>query len=307
MEISLPQERPDGLATGLGVVSLALGAAPLLAPRRVARLIGVHDRDRHALVMRGIGLQELTVGAGILTRKRPTGWLWARVMGDVMHLGLLAAADSKRPGRTTAAAGAVAGVLLPDALEAVRLSFVEKHADGDSIHVKQAITVQKPAHETYGFWHDFANLPQFMEHLESVEVHDETRSHWVAKGPLGKSVEWDAEIVDDRPDELISWRSVGDATVDNRGSVTFREAPGGRGTEVVVELRYSPPAGTLGATVAKLLGEEPATQLSDDLRRFKQVLETGEVVRSAGTPTGHSLRGHAKRPAQPLPASEVGA
>ncbi|HWE63978.1 MAG TPA: SRPBCC family protein [Chloroflexota bacterium] len=158
--------------------------------------------------------------------------------------------------------------------------------------VKKAITINRSPEEIYQFWHDFRNLPRFMDHLESVQMTGEKRSHWKAKAPAGTTVEWDAETVDDQPNQRIAWRSLTGAAVDNAGSVRFVPAPGGRGTEVHVELRYDPPGGALGATVARIFGEEPGQQVSDDLRRFKQVLETGEITRSDA-----SVRG--KGPAQP--------
>ena len=161
------------------------------------------------------------------------------------------------------------------------------------MHVKKAITVNRPPEEAYTFWHDFRNLPRFMKHLEDVQMTDNGRSHWKAKAPAGTTVEWDAVVVDDRPNELIAWRSLDGADVDNSGSVRFAPAPGGRGTEVRVELHYNPPGGALGATIAKLFGEEPEQQVQDDLRRFKQVLETGEVVYSEATVHG---RPHPARP-----------
>jgi uncharacterized membrane protein len=125
-----------------------------------------------------------------------------------------------------------------------------------------------------------------MYHVESVSTTGDRRSHWVAKGPAGTTVEWDAEVVDDLPGQRIAWRSVEGASVESSGSVRFRPAPADQGTEVYVELQYSPPAGALGAVVAKLFGEEPGQQVGDDLRRFKQIVETGEVVRSDGSPLG---------------------
>jgi uncharacterized membrane protein len=134
-----------------------------------------------------------------------------------------------------------------------------------------------------------------------VQVIDQRRSHWTARGPVGKAIEWDARIVDDRPGSLIVWRSSDGATVRNSGSVRFADAPGGRGTEVHVELRFDPPGGVVGAAFARLLGEHPDQQIRDDLRRFKQVLETGEVVRSEGSPEGvHGIRQLRQRPAQPV-------
>ncbi|HSU68204.1 MAG TPA: SRPBCC family protein [Tepidisphaeraceae bacterium] len=160
-----------------------------------------------------------------------------------------------------------------------------------SIHVEHVVTINKPAAELYRFWRDFSNLPRIMNHLESVTVRDATRSHWVAKAPAGNRVEWDAEIINDEPDRLIAWRSLGNATVDNAGSVRFIEAPGGRGTEVRVVLDYIPPAGQVGRLVAKLFGEEPKQQISEDLRRFKQVMETGEAPNVEGQSSGERSPG----------------
>ena len=151
------------------------------------------------------------------------------------------------------------------------------------MHVTKTITINRPIDEVYTFWRDFENLPRFMYHLEIVETTRSNRSHWVAKAPAGKSVEWDAEVTEDRPGELIAWRSVGnDNDVRNSGTVRFRKAPGGRGTEVHVDLDYDPPGGKAGGLVAKLFGEEPNIQIGDDLHRLKQVMETGEVLRSHG-------------------------
>ena len=164
--------------------------------------------------------------------------------------------------------------------------------EGSATEIHRSVTVNRPRGELYRFWRDFENLPRFMEHLEGVTVLDDRRSHWVAKGPGGKSVEWDAEITDEREDELISWRAVGQADVPNEGSVRFIDAPGGRGTEVHVTATVKPPAGQLGKLVAKLFGEDPDRQIREDLRRFKQVMEAGEVARG-GAPAraGRSMHG----------------
>jgi uncharacterized membrane protein len=169
------------------------------------------------------------------------------------------------------------------------------------LHVRASITVNKPADQVYSFWRDLELLPLFMIHLESVRTTGRRTSHWVAKAPAGRTVEWDARIVDDRPNELIGWRSVEGGDVPNDGTVRFAPAPGGRGTEVRVELRYDLPGGKIGALVARLFGEEPQQQVRDDLRRLKQVLETGEVVRSEGSPEGtRASRQLVQKPAQPV-------
>ena len=154
-------------------------------------------------------------------------------------------------------------------------------AKDQGIRVRKSITVGRPIAEVYRFWRDFENLPRFMHHLESVQSEGDRRSRWRTSAHGGSQVEWDAETTEDRANELISWRSVEGADISSIGIVQFRPAPGAQGTEVHVELRYDPPpAGKLGAAIAKLFGEDPGTQLASDLRRFKQVLETGEVVHS---------------------------
>ncbi|MHC5936669.1 SRPBCC family protein [Nostoc sp.] len=154
------------------------------------------------------------------------------------------------------------------------------------IKVEKTVTINKSAEELYRFWHNFENLPRFMKHLKSVKVYNEKRSHWIANAPLGNSVEWDAEILEDRENEFISWASVEGADVDNSGFVRFKKAPGDRGTEVKIVLEYNPPGGALGATVAKLFGEEPEQQIGDELRRFKMLMEAGEIATTEGQPRG---------------------
>ena len=160
------------------------------------------------------------------------------------------------------------------------------------IRVDEAVTIAKPVEEVYGFWRRLDNLPYFMEHLQSVSMIDEKRSRWITKAPAGKRVDWDAEIVSEVPNEMISWRSVPGSEIDSAGSVHFSPAPGDRGTEVRVELQYLAPGGALGAWFAKLLGEEPQQQIRDDLRHLKQLMETGEVPSTAGQPAGGERAGH---------------
>jgi uncharacterized membrane protein len=154
------------------------------------------------------------------------------------------------------------------------------------IKVEKTVTINKSAEELYRFWHNFENLPTFMKHLKSVKVNGEKRSHWIVNAPLGNSVEWDADILEDRENEFISWASVEGADVDNSGFVRFQKAPNDRGTEVKVVLEYNPPGGVLGATLAKLFGEEPEQQIGDELRRFKMLMETGEISTTEGQPSG---------------------
>jgi len=152
------------------------------------------------------------------------------------------------------------------------------------IHIEKSITIGKSPSELYNFWRDFENLPKFMTHLESVRCVSLNRSHWVAKGPAGKFVEWDAEVYNEKPNELIAWRSL-EGEVTNAGSVRFEDA-GDRGTVVRVVLNYNAPGGKLSAFAARLLGGEPGQMIEDDLRRLKQILETGEVASIEGQPSG---------------------
>jgi len=150
-----------------------------------------------------------------------------------------------------------------------------------AVKVERSVTIEKPRAELFAFWRNFENLPRFMEHLVSVRVDSSTRSHWTAKAPAGKTVEWDAVIVNEVPDEIIAWKSVGDPDVRNAGAVNFSDAGGGRGTIVRVTLDYEPPAGKLGAILSHFVDEEPDRQVREDLRKFKQLMETGEITTSA--------------------------
>ncbi len=280
---------PDSWSRALGWFSIGLGVAQIVAPGTMARLIGVPDDRSSRNTMLALGLRELTSGVGILAQPDSSAWLWSRVGGDIMDLALLGRAfeaDGADRGRVAAATAAVAGVTLLDVLASRRVSDAaptseaQREAAARTEPVIRSITINQTPDEVYRFWRNFENLPRFMEHLESVQVVDDRRSHWKASAPAGQSVEWDAEITEDRPGELIVWRSLGGADVSNSGRVRFVTAPGGRGTEVHVEVRYDPPGGKLGTVVAKLFGEEPGQQVDSDIRRFKQVMETGEVVLS---------------------------
>ena len=150
---------------------------------------------------------------------------------------------------------------------------------GKGIRVEESVTIDAAPERVYAFWRNFENLPKFMHNVESVKPIDSNRSHWVVRGPAGMKVEWDAEIINDIPTELIAWRTLNCAEVDNAGSVHFEPARDGRrGTELRVVLRYDPPAGVVGATIAKLLGDDPAMQVEEDLLRLKMLLETGRVT-----------------------------
>lgn len=274
-----------GLTTGFGLLSNAKSS-----PWLWARLAG----DM-------VDLSLLATGVGRRADDRSRAGRAALAVGSVAALDLLAATRSRRTHRQRLEADGFAsveetvqgplsyptgktrgggtktstggdeqlGVVTPDAIDATE-SGLRK--------VRHAVTVNRPASELYAYWRDFANLPNWMRHLESVTHLEGARSHWVTRGPGGVKVEWDAEIVADVPGELIAWQSLPGADVRNAGTVRFIPVPAGRGTEVHVELDYSPPAGSLGAVVAKLFRAEPGQQIRDDLKAFKSVMEVGEIL-----------------------------
>jgi uncharacterized membrane protein len=241
----------DSLAQFLGWFSLGLGTAQLLAPKAMCRLVGASGEGLSKHAMRAMGVREATQGIAILTRPRPTTWIWSRVGGDALDLallGLVAARGNAK--RAVFAMVNVVAVSVPDAYEARHLSR-KRGPVHEAMRVRKAVTINRPREEVEQAW---AGAQELREKI-----------------------------------------------LDAGAAVSFSSAPGARGTELAVDLTQDPPAGDLGGAVLKLTGKDLATQLADDLRRFKQLVETGEVARSDATPGGHLLAEHLKqRPAQPL-------
>jgi uncharacterized membrane protein len=233
----------------------------------------VHPAER---VISGVAGAALTAFA-VARRRDPTGAALALTGGYLLYRGISGYCPTYAALRTGTAN------------DSDSLTAIIPHGQG--IKVEKTVSIMRSASELYDYWRNFENLPSFMRHLESVTVQSETRSHWVAKAPLGKTVSWDAEIINEVPGELIAWRSVEGADVPNTGSVRFKTIPSGRGTQIKVNLEYNPPAGVLGAIVAKLFGEEPNQQVEDDLRRFKALMEAGEIPTITGQPQGNP-QGH---------------
>jgi uncharacterized membrane protein len=288
----IPNLDATTLAHGLGWLSIGIGAAAVLAPRTFGSLTGV-GRGGGGLV-RAAGVRELAAGVGILSQRNPAPWLWTRTIGDLMDLAVLAVGMRPgNPGRGRAAVSfaTVAGVLALDALAASHLTKHAGHplvsgvAAPTDLYFETSIATTKSPEECYRFWRNVQNLPRFMDNLQSVRALDERRFHWVAKGP-GMQMEWDCEITEDRPGAALAWRTVNGAQVPNAGSVMFEPAPHGRGTIVRLSIHYSPRGGRLTEGLAKLLREDPQSQVREDLRRFKQLLETGEIATTRGQPTG---------------------
>jgi uncharacterized membrane protein len=267
-------EDDDTLARALGWFGVGLGVVQLVAPRGFGRSIGVEAPE---WLLRLIGLREIANGLGILTQPEPRPWIEARATGDLMDLALLGLAFNSRSANRDRVAAAVAITAGVTALDLLYGAVLDRARDRD-VHVRPGIIVERPRDAVYAFWRKLENLPLFMRHLESVRSIGPNRWHWIARGPLRTTVEWVSEIIDDRPNELIAWRSVEGSGLDNWGAVTFEPTADGRATALRVDMGYRPPRGALGARVAKLFGRAPARQASDDLRVFKQLMEGGRAA-----------------------------
>ncbi|CAM3191162.1 Coenzyme Q-binding protein COQ10 START domain-containing protein [Sphingomonas antarctica] len=156
-------------------------------------------------------------------------------------------------------------------------NVTSKDLQGERQLASRSATINRPAQELYAFWRNFSNLAQIMDNIVSIEMLDETRSHWVVKGPAGQTYEWDALVTNDVPGREITWTSDSQADVANSGRILFEEVAG-RGTVVTATIAYEPPMGALGKVVVKVLQREPHVQARRDLRRFKQLMETGEIA-----------------------------
>jgi len=290
-----PERTTEQLTRALGLASLALAVPAIWKPQLVAKVTGFGRNPRAAGMIRAVGLRELGHAVGLVAGPRSA--VWTRVAGDTMDLALLGRALHARTRGTSRerielTTVVVAGIAAVDLYAAVRAARTSQHGPGrpGPLQLQASVTVNRSPEEVYAYWRDFQNLPTFMLHLQSVEPVAEGVWRWQANAPLRKAVAWEAEVTGDEPGRRISWRSLPEGDVDNSGTVHFAPAPGDRGTEVKVVLHYDVPGGRLGRAVARLLGEEPEQQVRDDLRRFKQVVETGDVVRSDSLPHGTDAR-----------------
>ena len=200
---------------------------------------------------------------------------WASIGGGAA-MATFGVSRKSWPGAALAAAG---GFL-------VYQGFRDSHRAVRPIHVEKSFTIYRPVDEVFRYWRNFENLPRFMRHLRSVQTTGDRTSRWEARAPLGWPIGWDAEITDERENDYILWHSLPGGTVEHRGSVEFRTAPFDGGTEIAVSLDYRPPIGKLGSVFARLFGENPEQQVREDLRRFKQLMEAGEIPTTQGQPSG---------------------
>ncbi len=297
-------------AQALGWLSVALGVMEIAAPQVLAQALGIKaDRSTRRILL-ACGVRELCAGAGVLLSDKKAAWLWSRAAGDVVDLALLAAAPALKNAdktRTAAAITAIAAIAACDVWTAAIAAQEETPDDAvagelaaHGQEIRAAVTVATSPKEAYDRWRDLEALPRFMWQLKAVTVTDAKHSRWEATGPAGTSIGWNAELTEDQPGRSIAWCSRAGSELLHAGRVAFTAAPGGQGTEVHMQLTYEPPLGPVGAAVARL--GMPQEQLEADLRRFKQLIELGEVVISDATITGRD-----ERPAQPahLPKGRV--
>jgi uncharacterized membrane protein len=229
----------------------------------------INDVERWLSVAAGLGL---TAYGLVRRRGTGTGLALAGIGGVLLKRGVTAHCDAYR----------LMGINTSRTADDTR-SALGGHS---GVHVDESVTINQPIEILYRFWRNLENLPRFMRHLESVERVTDTLSRWRSKGPGGSTIEWTAEIINEVPNQVIGWRSIEGSDVVSAGSVNFDDAGPGRGTRVHVRLQYSPPGGKVGAAVAKLLGRDPGTEIREDLRQFKQLLEAGEVPTTTGQPRG---------------------
>jgi uncharacterized membrane protein len=292
MAVSMTQQ--PTLDRSLGWFSVGLGMAELLAPKALGRMIGVGNQST---VLRMCGVREIVSGVGLLSGRAPTTFAMSRVVGDVMDLALLGAAlrsPDSNPTRVAAVATAVAGVAALD-LYASKVELQSSMAEAQQdVPVHASLMINSPPDKVYAFWRTLENLPRFMSNLESVTELDQHRSEWSARMPGGLQVRWQSEIVEDQPGRLMSWRTVADSQINHVGSVRFDPGPGGQGTQLYVEVYYGIPGGSVAARAAELVSMTPESMVTEDLRRLKQLIETGEIATTRGQSTGvRSLIGRA--------------
>ncbi|HEY7929893.1 MAG TPA: SRPBCC family protein [Steroidobacteraceae bacterium] len=278
------------LARALGWFSIGLGAAELVVPRAVGTIVGI----QRPWTMRAMGLREIAAGAAILSRPREPAFLWSRVAGDALDLALLGAAFGARDahrGRLTAALGTVGAVTAVDVIASRRLSAATLGQQAAPVEISLSVAIDRPAEELYRFWRNLTNLPRFMSSVREVRPLDglapeqARRWHWVGLAPVG-SLEWESEITEDRPGQLIAWRSSAGTLLAFEGTVHFAAAPNAEGTLVRLRMRYAGAGGATTAAVARMLRQLPRQQMKAELRRFKQLIETGEIATIDGQPSG---------------------
>ena len=289
------------LARVLGWFSIGLGVTEVTAGRMLADLLGLENR---AGLLRVYGLREIATGIGILTSKDAGPWIWGRVAGDALDIGTVATGfqdGNPKKSNLTLALTSLAGVTAVDLVCALGLSRgIRKEEDAEesqtgegaseasTARVERSLTIEKSAEELYQRWRDLQTLSRVMGHFADVRASGDGQTHWELHGPAGRVLEWDVRTIEDRPGEVLRWQASPDAKVPVEGSVRFRPAPGNRGTVVTLRFQFDPPGGVLGDAAVRLLGGAPGLLASKALRRFKSLVETGEIPTTERQPAGRA-------------------
>lgn len=278
------------LARALGWFSVGLGFTELTAGKVLADALGLENR---AGLLRIYGLREIATGIGILASKDPTPWIWGRVAGDALDIATVATgfqdSKAKQKANLALALAALTGATVTDVMCGQRLSRArrtalepqgreaEESVETAQAQVERSLTIEKPAEELYQRWRQPETLSRIMGHFADIRASGDGQTHWQVHGPFGHTLEWDMRTIEDRPDELLRWQASPGTQLPVEGSVRFRPALGDRGTVVALRFQFDPPGGVLGDAALKLLGGAPGLLASKALRRFKSLVETGEI------------------------------
>ena len=290
------QGRASALARGLGWFSIGLGMAELVTPRAVTRALGLRGQEG---LVRAYGLREIGTGIGILMAEDPAPWIWGRVGGDALDLAtVVGGLEGSKRGEALLALVALGGVTAVDVACGRQLGRDREKADRDgrgagaptnAPEAERSITIGKTAQELYERWRHPGTLTRVMAPFATVRASEGGNMRWQVAGPLGQSLDWETETTGDHPGEATGWRSLPGAQVPSEGSIRFRPATGGRGTVATLRVRFDPPGGLIGDAVAKLLGGlVPATVVDTALRRFKSLVETGEIPTTERQPAARA-------------------
>lgn len=272
------------LSEVLGYVGVGIGIAELLMPRAVAQTTGLPPR-----LVRKLGTLEIITSAGILLRPQQSAWRWSRVAGDLFDLYLLAKSGRLLlNNRLPIITALLAGMTALDVLAAID-SGQQNTTQSDlrsGIRIHKSLSVQRTAEECYRFWRNFENFPQFMHYVQSVQVVDTTHTHWRFRTPQGQQVEWTIELFSDIPSQQLGWRTLADAPIEHVGIVKFSPAYGNTSARLDIEIIYKKSVGKTDHALSQLFAEAPSEQWDEDLRRFKQLIETGEIATTMGQASG---------------------
>ncbi|HEY8598046.1 MAG TPA: SRPBCC family protein [Thermomicrobiales bacterium] len=278
----------DKTARALGWFSIGLGLAEAVATRRLGRTLGL---ESYGGLIRAFGAREIATGVGILATNDPTPGIWARVGGDALDLATLGVAlrrTTGKRGRVVAALGTVAAITAVDLACARQLSKKGGEGDAPAAAQERSLSIGRSADDLYRLWREPGTLSTIMASIGEVIALDHERSRWTITGPLRRTMTWETEIVEERPGEMLRWRSVAGAQVGSEGLVRFRPAPGDWGTEVTLRLQIEPPRGPVGAIALRVARGGARLLLGQALHRFKSLAETGEVPTITGQPAARN-------------------